>query len=209
MINKIVIFLIVLNVFSFANNTYELKEQDLISEIENKAPELEKKMEEQKKIIVEKIENLTGEILTKAPQNRIKYIDPTYTLDKDIPKYNQFGKYEGVLYKKGYKFNPIDYMKALPPDFIVFNVCDKAESEYVKKIMQEYEKQSRDYMLVNSGCKNRDVKNSDFNEKVYFLTKEMKDKFEIEHTVSIVYIDKERKKIAVKEVSANDEKNSN
>ena len=72
MINKIVIFLIVLNVFSFANNTYELKEQDLISEIENKAPELEKKMEEQKKIIVEKIENLTGEILTKAPQNRIK-----------------------------------------------------------------------------------------------------------------------------------------
>lgn len=37
-------FLAVLSVSSFASggNTYELKEQDLITEIESKAPELEK-----------------------------------------------------------------------------------------------------------------------------------------------------------------------
>ncbi len=70
---------------------------------------------------------MTGETLSKAKENQIKYIDPTYTLDRDIPRYNQFGKLEGILYKKGYSFNPIEYMKALPPDFIIFNACDLSE----------------------------------------------------------------------------------
>lgn len=203
-------FLAVLSVSSFASggNTYELKEQDLITEIENKAPEIEKKLEEDKKVIIEKIENLAGETLSKAKENQIKYIDPTYILDRDIPRYNQFGKLEGILYKKGYSFNPIEYMKVLPPDFIIFNACDLGETEYVKKIMGEYEEKSKDYMLVNSGCKNKDLKKTEFNSKVYFLTKEMKDKFKLEHTISIVYIDKDKKRIAVKEV-ASDEKSNN
>ena len=52
------------------------------------------------------------------------------------------------------------------------------------------------------------LRKTEFNSKVYFLTKEMRDKFEVEHTVSIIYIDKEKKRIAVKEVSA-DEKDNN
>ncbi len=211
-IRKNVLLLICLTVHSLGSTggtTYEIKEQDLISEIENKAPEIEKKMEEQKKIILEKVDNISGEILTKAQKNQIKYIDPTYTLDKDIPKYNKFGKQDGYLYKKGYTFNPIDYMNVLPPDFIVFNACDTSETEYVKEIMKEYESKTKDYMLVNSGCKNKDLKNTDFNSKVYFLTKEMKDKFQIEHTVSIIYVDKEKKRIAVKEVATDVKENSN
>ncbi len=207
-LNKIVIVIMSLSTI-LLSTTYEIKEQDLILEIENKAPELEKKIEEQKKVIIEKIDNLTGETLFRAKENRTKYIDPTYVLDKDIPKYNKFGNKEGVLYKKGYTFNPIDFMSVLPPDFIVFNACDSSESEYVKNIMKEYEEKSKDYMLVNSGCKNKDLKKTEFNSKVYFLTKEMKDKFEIEHTVSIIYIDKDKKRIAVKEVVANDEKDNN
>lgn len=207
-LNKIVIVIMSLSTI-LLSTTYEIKEQDLILEIENKAPELEKKIEEQKKVIIEKIDNLTGETLFRAKENRTKYIDPTYVLDKDIPKYNKFGNKEGVLYKKGYTFNSIDFMSVLPPDFIVFNACDSSESEYVKNIMKEYEEKSKDYMLVNSGCKNKDLKKTEFNSKVYFLTKEMKDKFEIEHTVSIIYIDKDKKRIAVKEVVANDEKDNN
>ena len=56
-IGKIVLLLSILTVYSLGSTgsaTYEIKEQDLISEIENKAPEIEKKMEEQKKIILEK-----------------------------------------------------------------------------------------------------------------------------------------------------------
>ena len=208
-IKRIVLLITSLIVYAFSNNTYEIKEQDLISEIENKAPEIEKKMEEQKKIILEKIDNLSGEILTKAPDNKIKYIDPTYTLDRDIPKYNQLGKQVGVLYKKGYKFNPIEYMNIMPPDFIVFNACDTSEIQYVKKVMKEYEEKSKDYMLVNSGCKNKDLRNTEFESKVYFLTKEMKDKFEVEHTISFIYIDKDRKRIVVKEIASDAEKNSN
>lgn len=211
-IRKIVLLLSILTVYSLGSTgsaTYEIKEQDLISEIENKAPEIEKKMEEQKSKIIEKVKNISGEILTKAQKNQIKYIDPTYTLDKDIPNYDKFGKQVGYLYKKGYTFNPIDYMNVLPPDFIVFNVCDEAERLYVKNIMSEYESKSKDYMLVNSGCKNVDVKKTDFKGKVYFLTKEMQDKFQLEHTISIVYIDKEKKRIAVKEILADDKKDNN
>lgn len=189
-------------------NTYEIEEQDLITEIEKKAPELEKKLEKQKKIVIEKVENMTGEIVPKATENRIKYIDPTYTLDRDIPRYSKFGKYEGVLYKKGYTFNPIEYMNVLPPDFIIFNPCDNNESKYIKKLVLEYEEKVKDYMLVNSGCKNRDLKKTEFSGKVYFLTKEMKDKFKIEHTISVIYVDKDKKRIAIKEVAVN-EKNIN
>ena len=57
-LNKIIIAIISLSTM-LLSTTYEIKEQDLILEIENKAPELEKKIEEQKKVIIEKIDNLT------------------------------------------------------------------------------------------------------------------------------------------------------
>ena len=41
-----------------------------------------------------------------------------------------------------------------------------------------------------------------------FLTKEMKDKFKLEHTISIVYIDKDKKRIAVKEIMPNEKDNN-
>ena len=47
-LNKIIIAIISLSTM-LLSTTYEIKEQDLILEIENKAPELEKKIEEQKK----------------------------------------------------------------------------------------------------------------------------------------------------------------
>ena len=203
-------FLAVLSVSSFANggNTYELKEQDLITEIESKAPELEAKIEKQKEKIKEKIKNFSGELLSVAKENKTRYIDPTFTLDKDIPRYNKLGHQDGVLYKKGYVFNPIDYMKALPPDFIVFNPCDKNESDFVKELMKEYEEKSKDYMLVNSGCKNKELKQTEFKGKVYFLTIEMINKFQLEHTVSIVYVDKDKKRIAIKEIVVNEKDNN-
>jgi conjugal transfer pilus assembly protein TraW len=90
-------FLAVLSVSSFASggNTYELKEQDLITEIESKAPELEAKIEKQKEKIKEKIKNFSGELLSVAKENKTRYIDPTFTLDKDIPRYNKLGHQDG------------------------------------------------------------------------------------------------------------------
>lgn len=191
-----------------STNTYDIKEQDMIQEIENKAPLLEEKMNAAKEKIKEKVLDISGEYLTKATISKDKLIDPTYTLDKDIPKYNKFGQQVGILYKKGYTFNPIALMNVIPPDFIVFNVCDNEERNYVTKLMKEYEDKQKDYMLVNSGCKNRDVKNTSFDSKVYYLTQEMKNKFDLEHTVSIVFIDKNINKIVVREVVV-DEKINN
>ncbi|MDX4028411.1 hypothetical protein [Aliarcobacter skirrowii] len=191
-----------------SEKTYQIIEKDLIQEIEEKVPYIIERMEQDKKEIVKKIENMTGEKLTKATVNHTKYIDPTYTVNKDIPKYDRFGKKQGVLYPKGYKFNPIEFMKVTPPDLIVFNVCDEFENKYVEKLVKdEYEANMKDYMLVNSGCENEKVRKSNFKGKVYFLTQEMVQKFQLKHTISIIFIDKELKKIAVKEI-ANDKKDN-
>lgn len=192
----------------FANNTYEIKEQDFISEIESKKDIVASKLEEEKNRQSEKIENYTGEILSKAPISNIFTIDPTFTLDKDIPKYNKVGQQIGVLYKKGYKFNPIEYMTIVPPNMLVFNACDEKEGNYINTLIKQYESNSKDYMLVNSGCKNKDVKTSSFSKKVYFLTKEMIDKFQLKHTVSIISVNKDKKRIVVEEVNV-DEKTIN
>jgi len=63
-------------------------------------------------------------------------------------------------------------------------------------------------MLVNSGCKNKELKQTEFKGKVYFLTIEMINKFQLEHTVSIVYVDKDKKRIVVKELVANEKDNN-
>lgn len=185
----------------FSSNTFDIKEQDFISEIEAKKPILEAKMSEYKAEQIEKVNNYSGESLTKAPETQIRYIDPSFVLDRDIPKYDMYGKKIGTLYQKGYKFNPIEYMNILPPDFIVFNACDKTENKFVNELIKDYEFNNKDYMLVNSGCKNKDLKNTTFDSKVYFLTKEMIDKFKLEHTVSIITASKQVNLIVVKEVS--------
>lgn len=185
----------------FGSNTYEIKEQDFISEIENKKPILEEKMKQYRAEQVEKMNNYSGESLPKATISQIRYIDPSYELQQDIPKYDMYGKKIGVLYQKGYKFNPIEFTNVIPPDFIVFNACDNLENKFVNELIKTYEQKNKDYMLVNSGCKNKDLKNTNFNSKVYFLTKEMIDKFKLEHTVSIITANKQVNMIVVKEVS--------
>lgn len=201
-------FLLALTVCNLFANTYDIKEQDFVSEIESKKDGFENRLNQERERSKEKIENYTGEILLKAPINLIKLVDPTYVLENEIPKYNKVGQKIGVLYPKGYRFNPIEYMNVLPPDMFVFNACDEAEGKYINNLIKEYESNTKDYILVNSGCKNKDVKSGNFAKKVYFLTKEMVEKFQLEHTISVISVNKEKKRIAIQEVRI-DEKTSN
>lgn len=189
----------------FANQTYEIAEQDFISEMESQKDDAQIKIEEYKKESTTKINNYAGAVLTQAIENKTRYIDPTYTLKEDIPKYDKTGKKVGLLYKKGYTFNPIEMMNFTPPDMVIFNACKENEGKFVTSLIKDYESKNKDYMLVNSGCKNEDVKKSDFVKKVYFLTTEMVEKFKLKHTVSILSVNKEMKRLVVEEVALSEE----
>jgi len=188
-----------------SGKTYDLIEPDFLQAIQDDLPRIKRVIKKQTKEAKLRLENITGEVLPKAYKNRTYYIDKTFTLDRDIPKYNRRGQKIGILYKKGYRFNPIKYLKVIPPDLIVFNVCEKSETKYIKKLLNTKKyKDKNNFMLVNSGCKNKIVRKSDFNRKVYFLTKEMVTDFKLKETISIVSVDMIEKMIRVKVIKTND-----
>jgi len=205
MLKLIITLLVSLNTLYALGETYPIVEPDFIQEIEDDAPQIKKRIEKDLKEATKRIEDYTGEVLKKSKKDSITYIDPTFVLDRDIPKYNKMGQHIGTLYKKGFKFNPIKYLLVTPPDMIVFNVCDEDESKHVKDLLETNKyKDKHNYMLVNSGCKNKEVKKSDFNRKVYFLTKEMVEKFNLKETISIISVDKVQNQIKVQVVSLHD-----
>ena len=191
-------FLLVLVFLSFVDRvfadgkTYPIVERDAIEEIEERAknvePVIKKKIEESQ----EKFLNFTGEPLKKASRSYSYYVDPTYTVEKDIYYYDRNTNQWKVLYPKGYKFNPLDYVPAVAPDMVIFNPCDKAESAFVENMIKD---NPLNYMLISTGCP---LKNIQSNFQVFFLTKELKSKLKLKETVSVVSIDKQKKMILVK-----------
>jgi conjugal transfer pilus assembly protein TraW len=188
-----------------SGKTYSILEPDFIIEIQQDAPEIQKRVEQDLENAKNKLEDYTGIVLNKAIKNRIYYIDKTFTLDRDIPKYNRLGQKVGILYKKGYQFNPVKYIKVIPPDLIIFNVCEKSEARYIKELLATPKYNDKNnFMLVNSGCKNSKVKKSSFNRKVYYLTNEMKKEFKLKETISIVSVDTIENKIRIEVIKTNE-----
>jgi hypothetical protein len=63
----------------------------------------------------------------KVPAKRI--VDMTYTLDMDVPDFKDPSK---VLYPKGYKFNPLEYMPDFRQTFVFINATDKKQIAWFK-----------------------------------------------------------------------------
>jgi len=114
--------------------TYAIAEKDALVEIEQKA----KSIDWSKVIKRKPIEEYNGPedrmSLPRAVRDRSFPVDMTYTLQIDIPD----GK-GGVLYPKGYTFNPLDYV-SFTKTLVVINGNDPeqvkwfARSEYGKRI---------------------------------------------------------------------------
>jgi conjugal transfer pilus assembly protein TraW len=194
--------LISISVSSMAK-TYDIVENDALQEMQEKGkkalPKIKKEVEREK----EELLNFKGSALKPATKNYTYYIDPTYTLEEDMKYYDQKEKKWKILYPKGYKFNPIQYIPYKPPPLIVFNYCNKDELNYVKNLIKD---NPLNYILINSGCPLKDVK--DTNLRVYFLTDDVKQKFRLKETVSIVDVDMQKKLIKVSVVSVKN-KNTN
>ena len=114
--------------------TYRISERDAMSEIEERA----RQVDWSKVLDKRKVENYQGPpdkvSLPRAKRNRSFPVDMTYTTEIDVPD----GK-GGILYPKGYTFNPLDYVN-YPKTLVIINGTDPdqvkwfAASEYDKRL---------------------------------------------------------------------------
>ena len=176
---------------------YEIAEPDMLSEIEK----FEAVNKISKEIIKakERFFSFSGESLSPSDKNYVYYVDPTYTLEVDIPKVDREGKIVGILYPKGYRFNPLEHLQIKPPPIIIFNACDDREVAVVKRLMKE--KKHLAYILVSAGCSIKELKDKKvyniLKQRIYLLTKELKNKLHLNHTISFVDVDLKKKRIRV------------
>jgi len=196
------ILLIGINISSIAK-TYDIVENDALQEMQEKGkkvlPKIKKEVEKEKKELL----NFKGSTLKPASKNYTYYIDPTYTLEEDMMYYDQKEKQWKILYPKGYKFNPIKYIPYKPQPLVIFNYCNKDELNYVKNLIKD---NPLNYILINSGCPLKDIK--DTNLRIYFLTEDIKQKFKLKETISIVDVDMQKKLIKISVISIKN-KNTN
>lgn len=167
--------------------TYPILESDITESAKaySESEEFKQKVDEWTNKKRDEILNYGGITLPKASDNKTYDVNYSYTLEQDIPRVDRNGNVTGVLYPKGYKFNPLLYLTYAPPPLIVFNPCDQSERNFVEDYIKSKGLYNR--MLVSTGCRLKDIKG--YGEFVYPLDKRMVDKFKLVLTVSIISVD--------------------
>jgi len=161
--------------------TYKIKEADILEEIKKRASRLDLSKYKNK------IRNKAYKLATvkwgflPAKKRRSFLIDMTYTLEFDIPKVNEKGEIVGVLYPKGFKYNPLDYMQ-FTRKLVIFNAERKAEVEWFKK---NFGKDLLTKPIISNGNVIETTKK--LKRPVFILTDRLQGVLKIEKTPSIIY----------------------
>jgi len=123
--------------------TYRIAERDALAEIEERA----RQVDWHKVLDKRKVENFQGPPdrvrLPRARRNRSFPVDVTYTTEIDVPD----GK-GGVLYPKGYTFNPLDYV-TYPKTLVVIDGTDPEQVKWFAA--SEYDKRLDVTLLLSEG----------------------------------------------------------
>lgn len=186
----IILFLLPIFLFSSTlikkyetGETFEFKEKDMIEEIknniENNRTQIEAKLEEYKKSAKEKVNKYKPadlKMLTPAIKNNTFYPDMTFINPDNI--YDNKGN---IIYPKGFKFNPLDY-QTIPYQMIVINGNSEDEIEWL--IKNNY-KDNIKYMILLSDGNYKEV-GEKLNQPVFYAMPKITEKFNIEHTPSII-----------------------
>jgi len=163
--------------------TYDILEPNPIIEIKTKIrkdkDKINKKIDIYKKESVDKLNNMQNSFdanLTQATKDNVWKIDTSFTLEYDIPD----GK-GGYLYKKGYKFDPKDYLK-LSKNIVILDGSSK------KQVAWAIEKdlfRNRHFKILLTGGKIVKLMKK-VHSTLYFYTKEVHKRFKLKHTPTIV-----------------------
>lgn len=188
---KIIIFFL-LPIFLFSSTlmkkyetgeTFEFAEKDMLEEIknhiENNRTEIEAKLDEYKKTAKEKVKNYKPtdlKKLTPAIKNNIFYPDMTYTNPDNI--YDNKGD---IIYPKGFQFNPLDY-QTIPYQMIVIDGSSKQELDWL--VTNNYTDNMKYMILLSDG--NYQEVGEKLKQPVFYAIPKITEKFNLEHTPSII-----------------------
>lgn len=159
--------------------TYSITEPDAMQEIQKKAAAVDWGKIVNKDIVTKKVKEFRPQDLKKLPAaqaNRKFSIDLTYTLDQDIPD----GK-GGVLYPKGYTFNPLDYAK-LNSVIVVINGNDPNQVDWFRA--SPYFEDIKTRLILSDGSY-YDLAEK-FQRPVFYLMEPMAKRFQLQAVPSVV-----------------------
>lgn len=175
--------------------TYEFAERDMIEliyeHINKNKDEINARLDSERDKSKEKIKNFKPKglkPLEPAMQDKTFYPPLEYTLKNDI-----VGADGRVIYKKGYTFNPADYVK-IHYAMIVIDGTNEDEIEWLKK--SDYLNSIAYRILLSDGNYYEMMK--EFKQEMFYLMPEIRTKFQIQKTPSI--IKQVGNKIEVKEI---------
>lgn len=135
-----------------------------------------------------------------AQESTERIVDPSIVLNRDV-----YGADGSVVFKAGQKFNPFDRMP-FTKTVIVFNASIPKEVEAVAKLVNEEQSQNRNVLLLVTEFKSsgafEQIKtmNEMWQEPVYLLTPELKKRFDIRATPTVIKADNNKKVFLVKEI---------
>jgi len=128
-----------------AGKTYRFAEKDGLSEVEERARQVDWKKEMSGLRASAKAATTVQLSIPRAAENRARAVDMTYTLQEDMPNPQNPSL---VLYPKGFSFNPLQYM-TMPGCVVFVDVADKAQREWLKT--SRYGKDSTATILLTGG----------------------------------------------------------
>lgn len=159
--------------------TYQIIEPDAMKEIQNKAASVDWGKIVNKDIVTKKVKDFKPQDLKKLPTaqaNRKFKVDLTYTVEQDIPD----GK-GGIMYPKGYTFNPLDYA-GLRSVIVIINGNDPAQVDWFKA--SPYFEDFKARLILSDGSYH-DLSEK-FQRPIFYLMEPMAKRFQIQAVPSVV-----------------------
>lgn len=173
-----------------SGRTYRIAEPDAMAEIKSAAARSDWKKFMDREKVTQRVKHYRPADLRQLPPakaDRSFLVDMTYTLDMDIPD----GK-GGVLYPKGYSFNPLDYI-ALPITLVVLDGNSLDQLNWF--IHSAYADDLRTRLIVTDGNYYDLIEK--FDRPVFYLPAEMTSRLKLSAVPSVVQ--QQGKKMLVRE----------
>lgn len=159
--------------------TYTIAEPDALKEIQMAAAKVDWDKALDRKQSLERVKRYRPadtKHLPRARQNRTFLVDMTYTLDRDIPD----GK-GGILYPKGFTFNPLDYL-SLTSTLVILDGSDPRQVKWFAS--SPHANDQRTKLIITEGDYHELIKT--LGRPVFYLPHELADRLKLTAVPSVV-----------------------
>ncbi len=163
---------------------YPIKERDALEEMLEAASKVNWAKVFDPEKFTERLKNFKPPNLKKVPrasQERRRLVDLTWTLPFDIPKVNEHGKIVGVLYPRGYTFNPLDYVN-YPGILVILDGEDPLQLAWFER--SSYFNDPKVRLLITQGSWYELFEK--YKRPIFYATSVVLDRLKIERVPSVV-----------------------